>query len=204
MALLVLQGLAALGTLVLATVTFLSLRELRRQRYDVSRPHLRLTVSADATVLARNDGTGWAYQIDIKCRPLGDDSKQGGNWQRATISALGPNCEVNVGYYPEHGRALTDLGAGSAAGYCRDSVGRWYRFVDRGLWPDPLGGSGLESGELEYPPVWAGPPRGFRALRRRTWFWLPESLRTHLPSRARSMLADPQQEPLLPRVRRRG
>jgi hypothetical protein len=83
---------------------------------------------------------------------------EGGNWQRATIGALGPGGTVVVGYYPEHGHVMGILGPGSAGAYCRDSVGRWYQFVDRGLWPDPVGGTVAQAGELDRPPAWAERP----------------------------------------------
>jgi len=71
------QALAAIGTLALAVVTFLSLRELRSQRYELARPFLLLTFNSDSTVMVENEGTGWAYQIDVQCRAPGVSDSPG-------------------------------------------------------------------------------------------------------------------------------
>lgn len=133
--------------------------------------------------------------------------KRRGNSVEPQLAALGPAKSVNVGTYPEHRGPFPDsIPVRSARAYCRDSVGRWYLFQDRAIWPDLQGGSANEVGELDRRPFWIVRPKWWERWYPRNsglWWRLPKAQRDKLPPRIRRWLGDPHISNVrMPRVRR--
>jgi hypothetical protein len=141
------------GTIVLAIVTYLSVRELKAQRRDAAKPHLVIVTHKEDVSFGMgrswtmsdgfevsNFGSGYAYEAAVMAHLRIDGGAKGDKLvvRVAWIASIAPGQTLVLDGVELAAPAIArkdDPRDAVYTAYCRDSFGHWYRFEGTGAVP---------------------------------------------------------------------